>query len=47
MYFGHKNVETGPNFSHKLTTFLMYYMALSVKKRMIIKIEKVRIFIRQ
>ena len=26
MYFGHKHVETGPNCSHELATFLKYHM---------------------
>ena len=28
MYFGHKHVETGPNYSYKLATFLNYHMPL-------------------
>ena len=28
MYFGHKHVETRPNCSHKLATFLKYHMPL-------------------
>ena len=28
MYFGHKHVETGPNCSHELPTFLKYQMSL-------------------
>ena len=28
MYFGHKHVETEPNFSHELSTFLKYHMPL-------------------
>ena len=28
MYFGHKLVETGPNCSHELATFLKYHMPL-------------------
>ena len=28
MYFGHKYVETGPNCSHELATFLKYHMSL-------------------
>ena len=28
MYFGHKNVETWPNCSHKLATYLKYHMPL-------------------
>ena len=26
MYFGHKHVETGPNCSHELATFLKYHI---------------------
>ena len=26
MYFGHKQVETGPNYSYKLATLLNYHM---------------------
>ena len=29
MYFCHKHVETGLNFSHELATFLKYHMPLS------------------
>ena len=25
MYFGHKHIETGPNFSYELATFLKYH----------------------
>ena len=28
MYFGHKHVETGPNCSDELATFLKYHMPL-------------------
>ena len=28
MYFGHKHVETVPNCSHELATFLKYHMSL-------------------
>ena len=28
MYFGHKHVETGPNCSNELATFLKYHMPL-------------------
>ena len=28
MYFGHKYVETGPNSSHELATFLKYHIPL-------------------
>ena len=28
MYFGHKHVETRPNCSHGITTFLKYHMPL-------------------
>ena len=28
IYFGNKHVETGPNCSHELATFLKYYMSL-------------------
>ena len=28
MYFGHKHVENGPNYSHKLVTFLKYHIPL-------------------
>ena len=31
MYFGHKHVETGPNCSYELATFLKYHMSLSMK----------------
>ena len=30
MYFGHKQVETGPNYSYKLTTLLKYHMPLKL-----------------
>ena len=26
MYFGHKHVVTGPNWLHKVATFLKYYL---------------------
>ena len=29
MYFGHKYVETGPNCSQELATFLKYHMSLN------------------
>ena len=29
MFFGYKYVETGPNCSHELSTFLKYHMPLS------------------
>ena len=29
MYFGHKQVETGPSCSHELATFTTYHMLLS------------------
>ena len=32
MYFGHKRVETGPNCSHELATFLKYHMPLILYK---------------
>ena len=32
VYFGHKHVETGPNCSHELDTFLEYHMPLSCVK---------------
>ena len=28
IYFGHKHVETGPNSSHELATFLKHHMPL-------------------
>ena len=31
MYFGHKHIETGPNYLHELATFLKYHMPLSNK----------------
>ena len=33
MYFGHKHVETGPNCSCELATFLKYHMPLSRWKK--------------
>ena len=33
MYFGHKHVETGPNYSHELSTFLKYHMPVSLEFR--------------
>ena len=30
MYFGYKHVETGPNCSHELATFLKYHIPLIV-----------------
>ena len=29
MYFGHKHVETGPNYSYKLATFLKHHTPLN------------------
>ena len=34
MYSGHKHVETGPNCSHELATFLKYHMTLSFGKKL-------------
>ena len=31
MYFGHKHVETGPNYSYELAIFLKYHMPLKKK----------------
>ena len=28
MYFGHKYVETGPNYSHEFATFFKYHVPL-------------------
>ena len=30
MYFGHKHVEMGSNYSHELATSLKYHMTLSI-----------------
>ena len=30
MYFGHKYIETGLNFSYELATFLKYYMVVNM-----------------
>ena len=29
MFYGHKHLETGPNCSHELATFLKYHMSLN------------------
>ena len=33
MNFGHKHVETGPNCSHELDTFLKYHMPLILRSK--------------
>ena len=40
MYFGHKLVETGPNCSHELATFLKNQMTLMLQKNMLFTLRQ-------
>ena len=32
MYFAHKHLETGPNYSHEIPNFLKYHMGLNLTR---------------
>ena len=44
MYFDHKHVETGPNCSHELSTFLKYHMPL--RGHSLVRDRKIGIFLK-